>query len=232
AEYRALETEIKKTFVSNFIAEDGTLFKSSQTGYALAFNLDLVPEALHDKVAAKFKTEIERFNYHPTVGFIGVPHLLPALQKAGLGNEAHRLLLQKGNPSWLYMVDTGKSNTIWERWDSWTPEKGFVKGMNSLNHVVWGSMGEFLYSGIGGITASTPGYKKIHIEPLIGKGITWAKTSYSSLNGLIKTDWKLKGNKFELKVSIPPNTTAEVVLPGTKEKKEIGSGDYFFEVSM
>jgi alpha-L-rhamnosidase len=91
-------------------------------------------------------------------------------------------------------------------------------------------MGEFLYSGIGGITAASPGYKKIHIEPLFGKGITWAKTSYNSLNGLIKTEWKLKGNQYELRVSIPPNTTAEVVLPGIKEKKEIGSGDYVFVI--
>jgi alpha-L-rhamnosidase len=219
ANYKTLQAKIKKAFADNFIAGDGTLKNSSQTGYALAFNLDLVPDNVREKMAAKFKQEIINYNYHPTVGFIGVPHLLPGLHKAGLDNEACRLLLQKGFPSWLFMIDTGQATTIWERWDTWTPEKGFHPDMNSMNHVVWGSVGEFLYGGIGGITSIAPGYKKIRIDPVTGSGISWAQTAYQSINGLIKTSWKKSADAFRLDVTIPPNTSADIILPVEKGRQ-------------
>lgn len=176
------------------------------------------------KMAQKFKDELVRFNYHPTVGFMGVPHLLPGLHKAGLDSEAYRLLLQQTLPSWLFMVKTGKATTIWERWDTWTPQKGFHPDMNSMNHVVWGSVGEFLYREVGGISAMEPGYKKIKINPVVENGISWAETSYQSIDGLIKTSWKTTANSLELNVVIPPNATAEIIIPNQKNLAVYESG--------
>ena len=64
--------------------------------------------------------------------------MLPVLTETGMAGTAYRLLLQDTFPSWLFSVKHG-ATTIWERWDGWTPEKGFQDpGMNSFNHYALG----------------------------------------------------------------------------------------------
>jgi alpha-L-rhamnosidase len=213
ARYAKLHDEIKAAFVKEFLLPDGSLKDCSQTGYALAFSMDLLPPDMRDKTAAKFVGEIERFKWHLATGFIGTPRLLPALSRAGRDDVAYRLLLTDTYPSWLFPVSNG-ATTMWERWDGWTPDKGFGDiGMNSYNHYAFGAVGEYLYGGVGGIRADAPGYKKIRIQPVIRAGLTWAKTSYDSIHGKIATAWKVDANKLELDVTIPISTTATVHVP-------------------
>jgi alpha-L-rhamnosidase len=107
------------------------------------------------------------------------------------------------------------ATSIWERWDSWTPEGGFQELMNSFNHYAFGSVGEWLYRYLAGIDTTTdaPAFKEISIHPHIGGGLTNAKAIYTSCRGDIKSAWRLTGQKFELDVDIPPNTSAVITLP-------------------
>ena len=144
---------------------------------------------------------------------MGVSYLLPVLASSGKADTAYELLRQDTFPSWLFSVKHG-ATTIWERWDGWTPEKGFQDpGMNSFNHYSLGSCGEYLFSGIGGIQPASPGFKTILIDPVIRDGLTWANTTYDSIQGRIATAWKRDGKELVLKVVIPANTTAIVCLP-------------------
>ncbi len=116
-------------------------------------------------------------------------------------------------PSWLFQVKLG-ATTMWERWDGWTPDRGFQTiGMNSFNHYAFGSVGEYLYSVVGGIRAESPGYDKIRIQPVPGEGLNWAAATYVSIHGPIATLWKRTPKGLELSVAIPPNTTATVYVP-------------------
>jgi len=221
--YAKLYDDIKRTF-AGFFAADGTLRGCSQTGYALAFSMDLVPPALREKAAAKFVGEIERFKWHLATGFIGTPRLLPGLHAAGLDDAAYRLLLQDTYPSWLFQVKLG-ATTMWERWDGWTPERGFQDvGMNSFNHYAFGSVGEYLYGGVAGIHADGPGYKKIRIQPVMGQGLTWALARYDSLHGKIVSHWKVEAGKLTMEVTIPINTTATVHVPAKDAARVTESG--------
>jgi len=212
AKYSALHERIKTAFAGFFDA-DGTLRGCSQTGYVLAFSMGLVPDALREKAAEKFAGEIARFHDHLATGFIGTPSLLGALHVAGRDDLANRLLLQETYPSWLFQVKQG-ATTMWERWDGWTPDKGFqTVDMNSFNHYAFGAVGEYLYGMIGGIQAESPGFKKIQIAPVVAHGITWAKVSYDSIYGKITSDWKLDQGKLSMNVIIPPNTTATIRVP-------------------
>ena len=106
------------------------------------------------------------------------------------------------------------ATTIWERWDGWTPEKGFQDpGMNSFNHYSLGSCGEYLFGYIGGIRPASPGFKSILIEPIIRSGLTWARTTFDSIHGKIATAWKIKGKRLTLEVVVPANTTSTVWVP-------------------
>lgn len=222
--YRNLALQIKATFVKAFVRPDGTIEESSQTGFALAFTTGLVPPNLKQAMSDEFVKEVERFDWHPATGFIGVPRLLPGLHEAGRDDAACRLLFQETYPSWLFMVKQG-ATTIWERWDSYVPEKGFQEpGMNSFNHVVWGTMGEYLFGMLGGIRPETTGYKTIRIEPVIADQLKWAKTSYNSIRGQIRTSWKKVNGQLMLSVTIPANTTATVYVPTTESNTVRESG--------
>ena len=224
ATYAALHSNIVAAF-ANFFNSDGSFTDgSSQTGYALAFTLNLVPPALRAEVAQQFANSIALYDDHLATGFIGTPRLLPALHAAGRDDLAYQLLLQQTYPSWLYQVTLG-STTMWERWDGWTPGAGFeTVTMNSFNHYAFGSVGQYLYSDVGGINPSTPGYQTILIQPVPGLGLAWANTSYDSTRGLISTTWTNTGSAFNLAVVIPPNTTAQIYVPTTNANAITESG--------
>ncbi len=222
--YIKLHEEAKAAFVKGFLQADGSLRDCSQTGYALAFTMDLLPADMRGKAAAKFVDEIKRFDWHLATGFIGTPRLLPALAAAGRDDVAYRLLLTDTYPSWLFPVKNG-ATTMWERWNGWTPDKGFGDiSMNSFNHYAFGAVGEYLYGGVGGIKAASAGYKTIIIKPAIAEGLTWAKTSFECVYGLIGCNWKRAAGGLTMDVTIPPNTSATIHVPATAEAGVTESG--------
>ncbi len=134
--------------------------------------------------------------------FSGVGYLCPILTEFGHNDVAYRLLQTDTFPSWGYSIKYN-ATTIWERWDSWTKEKGFQEpGMNSFNHFTFGSIGRWLYQSVAGIDTDNTevGFKKILIKPNPGEGITYVSAAYKSINGLIKSHWETNGTEFVLKV--------------------------------
>lgn len=213
ARYTELHKNIRQAFIDNFVDDEGRILESSQTGYALAFAFDLIPEDLRDKAADHYIKEIERFDGHLATGFIGTPRLLPTLSLAGRDDVAYRLLLNTTYPSWLFQVTLG-ATTMWERWNGWTPDQGFGDSkMNSFNHYAFGAVGEWMYSRIAGIRPETPGFSRIRIEPVPGGGLTSARMAYQSIRGPIVSTWRIENGSFTLDVEIPANTTARVRIP-------------------
>ena len=256
AHYAQLHESIRAAFAEQFIDEDGRILDSSQTGYALAFAFDLVPDRLQAAAAARFVEEIERFDGHLATGFIGTPRLLPALTKAGRNDVAWRLLMNTTYPSWLYQVTLG-ATTTWERWNGWTPEDGFGDPtMNSFNHYAFGAVGAWIFRHVGGIAPLAPGFRRVRIAPVPGGDVTWARMTYDSIRGPITSAWRLEDGLFRLEVTTPPGVTAQVRLPAddpaavrargnTLEEAgiagvvshdgvvcEITSGHYVFEVTV
>ena len=212
-EYADRADRVAGAFATNLVDEEGRIRDTSQTGYALAFTMGLVPLDKREAMVARFAEEMALFDGHLATGFIGTPRLLPALHLAGRDDLAHRVLLYETFPSWLYPVTLG-ATTVWERWDGWTPEAGFADpGMNSFNHYAFGSVGEYLFGVIGGIQAEAPGYAVIRVQPVLGEGITWAKVNYRSIQGLIACHWARDGKRLTMEVTIPANTTATVHVP-------------------
>ena len=102
--------------------------------------------------------------------------------------------------------------------------------MNSFNHTVWGSVGEWMYAVIGGIDFDpvAPGFKRIRICPRPGGDLTWAKAELDCPYGRISSHWKRDGEMFSLQATIPPNTQATIELPDGKSY-EVGPGMHSFE---
>jgi alpha-L-rhamnosidase len=101
------------------------VFLAPLTGaaYMLALQFELLPENLLAAVIQRLAQDVEKRG-HLTTGFLGVSHLCPVLSQVNRSDLAWQLLLTDSYPSWLFPVKNG-ATTIWERWDGWTPERGF-----------------------------------------------------------------------------------------------------------
>lgn len=175
--------------------------------------MGLIPEQLREKAAAHFAATIEKKNWHLATGFIGTPRLLPGLYQAGRADVADRLLLTEDYPSWLYQVKLG-ATTMWERWDGWTPERGFQDvGMNSFNHYAFGAVGDYLYRHVAGISPWSAGYAWVRIEPHVAQGLDSAAATYDSVAGTIRSSWRRVADGVEFDITVPPSVRAEIVLP-------------------
>ena len=90
---------------------------------------------------------------------MGTAILLDVLSGNGAHELAVTLLLQRKEPSWLYSIDQG-ATTIWERWNSYTKEKGFGPvAMNSFDHYAYGAVLGWMYASLSGFCEdpATPG---------------------------------------------------------------------------
>jgi hypothetical protein len=215
-EYRALFERVSAAYADRFIAADGTIGSGSQAGYTMSIDMGLVPEDRLDAVGDQLVAAVEARDWHLSTGFLGTPHLLPALSAVGRDDVAYRLLLEKEYPSWLYEVTMG-ATTTWERWDSIRPDGSFQDpGMNSFNHYAYGAVGEWMYSSIGGITATNPGYSTFDVAPRPGGGLTHASVSHDSPHGVVRSAWEQRSDhELALDVTVPANTTALVHIPAT-----------------
>lgn len=221
--FRDLFLQIRETFQRVFVYGDGRLRGNSQTSYALAINLDLLPEELLPSAGQNLVERIEANDGHLSTGFVGLKHLLPALTRIGRLDVAYRILTDTQYPSWGYSIKNG-ATTIWERWDSWTEEKGFKNHrMNSFCHYALGSVCEWLFDTVAGIDTDGPGFKTILIRPRPGGGLTYVKAAYRSIQGRIAAHWEHQRGVFRLSVEIPPNTTATIEVP-TDDKVCEGGG--------
>ena len=78
-----------------------------------------------------------------------------------------------------------------------------------------GQIQEWFYHDLAGIQDAddSPGFKHFIIAPSPVGDITWAKAVFHSIRGDIACDWKTKTGRFRLNVSVPPGTTATVLIP-------------------
>ena len=214
--YLKLSDKIRSAFQKAYLKPDGTIQGDTQAGYALALAFDLVPKNLVPLVQAKLSVSItEKRAWHLTTGMQTTQHLFLELAQRGYEELASRLVRSKEFPSWGWQIEQG-ATSLWERWDGFVPGRGFQDpGMNSFNHYAFGAVGEYLMTCIGGIELDpdAPGFEHFFVHPRAGLQIPSAGARLHTLRGTIESDWKLDGDRFVLDVTVPPNTSATVVIP-------------------
>jgi alpha-L-rhamnosidase len=245
--YREMFEGIRAAFQKAFVGDDVRIKGDTQTCYLMALGFDLLPEDKRATAAKYLAEDVRQHGTHLSTGFLGVSFICPILTKFGYNDVAYQLLLNDTYPSWGYSIKQG-ATTIWERWDGYTTEKGFQDpGMNSFNHYSFGSIGEWMYSVVGGVaqTPDSSGFKHLVIHPQVGGNLTWAKTAYDTPHGRVECSWKKSGGKLTVDVTVPTNTVADVVLDGevtpadlegvtlvSPSTYRVGGGKYSFAVDL
>jgi alpha-L-rhamnosidase len=211
--FTSLHAKIVAAFNRHYVTRDARIAGDTQTAYLLALGFDLLPENQRPAALAHLERTLKRRNNHLCTGFVGTPLLCPVLTRFGRTDLAYKLLFNDAYPSWLFPVKNG-ATTMWERWNSWTPDKGFGEvGMNSFNHYAYGAIGEWLYATVAGISELAPGFKKILLRPQPHNKLTHASATLNTPYGIVSSAWKRTKKTFTWTVVVPPNTTATVVPP-------------------
>lgn len=206
AKYAELSEVVGGAFNRTFLRHPGLYGEDTQTAPALSLVLDLAPPGQRDLIASRLiENIVQRRHGHVSTGLVGTLYLFKALQQLGQDDLAYRVATAKGFPGYMHMLDSG-ATTLWEDW----------AGVSSHNHPAFGAVGGWFYSGIGGINLdpSTSGFKKIVIRPAIVGGLTWANVEHETVYGPVRCSWR-RGEKLEMNVSVPPNTTATVFVPAS-----------------
>ena len=163
--YNELFQRIKAAFNRAYVAADGQIEGDTQTDYVLALSFGLLDGRGKNRPRTTCWTTSRSARLASSTGFIGTKACMLALaqdrpQRRGLSADPQRHL-----SLWGFSIKHG-ATSIWERWDGWTPEKGFQDpGMNSFAHYSFGAVYQWMVENIGGIHSDGPAYKKIVIAP-------------------------------------------------------------------
>ncbi len=205
--YDRLSQNIKRLIIRKYlIPGTGRFDNATQAAQIFALWYDLSPEP--ENTRKVLMDEFARHEWHVSSGIFGTKMMFDVLRELDLNDVAYRVANQRDFPGWGHMLERG-ATTLWETWSY--PEK-----YPSQNHPMFGSISEWFYRSLLGINPAAPGFKKILIKPQPAGDLTWARGSYHSVRGEIKSEWSRSGNTFELKVAVPGNTIAEIWVPATE----------------
>jgi hypothetical protein len=152
---------------------------------------------------------------------VGNRYLFQTLARNGLNELMCAMHNHWEAPGYGFQLQYG-ATTLTEQWD---PRQG-----SSWNHFMMGQIDEWLFRSLLGIMpdAEGKGYQLTTIAPQPVGDLRWAKGSIKSLYGDIAADWQNSDEQFTLKVSIPTNCRAKILLPGDTTPVEVVAGDYTF----
>ncbi len=223
--YGDLKLKIRDAIIREYFTPSGRLAVDTQTAAIIALFMDFTPEYCKERTINSLKEKIVAKNMHMDTGFVGTAYLCLTLAENGLDDIATTLLLNEDYPSWLYEVNMG-ATTVWERWNSVLPN-GLVSdtGMNSMNHYAYGSILEWMYRYLCGLSPveAQPGFKVASINPRPDKRFDFVKAEYKSASGVYKLGWKLNGDSICYNITIPFNSRAELTLPANNTEIRINN---------
>jgi alpha-L-rhamnosidase len=250
ARFRELAGNIKAAFHKHFYDTYGGYYDiGCQSVQALALAFGLVPEENRDRLAGYLNQSVHFRQRRITSGYAGTKWVVAAIAQSGRNDILWKRAVDGDYPGWGYMLHDNKT-TITENW----------AGGGSQCHTTLGAaIDEWFYWGLAGIRPdeSAPGYERIIIKPYLPADLPWARATLRTARGTISSAWEQKGGQAVLKVTVPANCTAMVVLPVTDSGTvseygqavdrvegvlrvrpgktgcvlEIGSGRYCFEFS-
>jgi alpha-L-rhamnosidase len=255
AEFKGRAEQMTRAFNERFLdKQKGIYSNGSQTSCVLPLAFGLVPEPYRQRVFDHLVQKItNESKEHVGTGLIGGQWLMRVLTAYGRSDLACKIATQQTYPSWGYMVEKG-ATTIWELWNGDTADPA----MNSGNHVMLvGDLNIWLFENLAGIKSDPeqPGFKRLIMKPETVRELDFVKASHRSPCGWVRSEWRREGDNLRWRLSLPPNTTATIMVPGRDPESmkesgrtlarapgikflgfadgfarvEVGSGEYEFE---
>ncbi|MAZ28478.1 MAG: alpha-rhamnosidase [Cytophagaceae bacterium] len=243
--YTALAENIKNAINKKYLnLETGIYGSGFQTELSAPLYWGIVPDELKPLVADNLAKRVVDDGNHIDVGLLGTRTILGALSNNGHADLAYTVAAQETYPSWGWWIKNG-ATTLYENWD-------IDAGSDiSRNHIMFGTIGGWLYSGLGGINTdeASPGFKNVLLTPHIVDALDSFEARHNGPYGEITSRWEKDGDRVKYTCIIPAGSTATLTLMGKDVRLvngksnaahddwskgfvyQIGSGEYTFEIS-
>jgi len=193
-----------------FDSQSQSYEKGSQAALSGALYFNLVPEDSKTIILEKLIKRIEDDDFHIRGGVVGTKWVIGVLSSNNQNDLLYKIVDNREFPGWGYWIEQG-ATTLWQTWD----------GKMSLNHIMFGSIDEWFFSGLGGIRydSGNPGFKHFILNPTIPDDLGMLQCNHESPYGKIVSDWEIVDNTLTWIINIPVNSESTVYIP-----KKFGRG--------
>lgn len=212
--YSELAVKVKNAFNAKYLNKATSIYNTGlQTELSVPLFWGIVPDEYKTKVAENLAKRVAADGFHLDVGLLGTKAILNALSENGYADVAYKVAAQKTFPSWGWWIANG-ATTLYENWPI------DAKSDISMNHIMFGEIGAWLYKAPGGIKPdeNQPGFKHILLDPKVVEGLDYFEASHNGPYGQIKSSWKRTKNGIQYNITIPANSSATFPLPIIKNQ--------------
>jgi len=219
-EFEELAQSVRSAFRRRFVSRDGRLVGDTDAAYVLALHLGLLDRA---EQRAAVETLVRRIEHGGPQAMdpLTVPELLQVLSRAGRVDLVYQMLLQPGSDGWL------------ER--SLRNPAGLWSDVGAdLARMAVASIGDWLVTGLAGLdldsdlSESHNAFRRVRIQPRppLGAGVAvnafgpplrMVEVTLDTVNGRYECGWEITDSAFELRVLVPCNCSALVLMPDGTE---------------
>ena len=191
---------------------------NTQTANGMALDFGIVPPSQKETIVQTLVNAVAAADTTIKTGVLGTKSMYDALSQA---NEHKTLLDMTITPkkcSFGYMIDNG-ATTLWEYWDKAgeTFNSNLTPGnavWDSQNHcMMGGGPAVWMFNGLGGITATSGGYRTINYRAGVESELTYVNSSIDTIIGTAVSNWTNADGKFTWEITVPANATATITIP-------------------
>jgi alpha-L-rhamnosidase len=194
-----------------------TAYDQTANVYGLAFGL--APDADRQAIAAGLAANVTAQGNHLATGANGSKYILPMLTDYGNGNLAYLVATNPTAPGWGQWFLQCGATTMWEAW-----ENSSCDSARSRDHAFMGTVDDWLFSGVAGISATSPGFRTVAIDPSPVKGLAHASGYETTPLGRVSSAWTVSAKSLALTVQVPVGSQASVCVPAATAQSVTESG--------
>ncbi len=209
-------TRADGTYVDGLEADATPSHSASEHANAEALAFDVVPTARRASVAAYVAS------LGTQMGPMTAQALLDALHQGGQDPALVALLTNPAQPGWANILAQGATFT----WETWAPSDA---DGDSLSHGWGATVLVALQEDLAGVTLTGAGGSSVAVRaPRPGPRLSRLRATVPTPRGVVSVSWRFAGNgAVTLDLTVPPNTTASVVLDGQPVQR-VGAGHHRF----
>jgi alpha-L-rhamnosidase len=194
-----------------------TAYDQTANVYGLAFGL--APDGEQQAIAAGLAANVTAQGNHLATGANGSKYILPMLTDYGYGDLAYLVATNPTAPGWGQWFLQCGATTMWEAW-----ENSSCDSARSRDHAFMGTVDDWLFSGVAGISATSPGFRTVAIDPSPVEGLTHASGYETTPLGRVSSAWTRSRTSLALTVQVPVGSQASVCVPAATAQSVTESG--------
>jgi alpha-L-rhamnosidase len=194
-----------------------TAYDQTANVFGIAFGL--APNGDQQAIADGLAANVVADGNHLSTGANGSKYILPVLSQYGHADLAYQVATNPTAPGWGQWFLQCGATTMWESW-----EDSSCDTARSRDHAFMGTVDDWLFEDVGGIQATSPGFRTLTIDPSPVGNLTNASGSETTPLGRVSSNWTRSGSNFDLTVQIPVGAQASLCVPAANVQAVTESG--------